>query len=95
MIKVVAKFRVESEKTEEFKTIADQLITKTRQEEGNIAYKLYQGKDKSQILTFIEEWDDQPALENHKQTEHYQNALPQIGELLISEPEVDIYILIK
>ena len=38
MIKVVAKFEVESDKVDEFKQIASKLIDKTRLEECNISY---------------------------------------------------------
>lgn len=95
MIKVVAKFSVQSGKVDEFKKIAEDLIDETRQEKGNISYELYQDTEDSQALTFIEEWEDQEALEKHMGTKHFQDALPQFEKITTAQPEANKYKLVQ
>ena len=95
MIKVVAKFEVESNKVDEFKQIASELIDKTRQEKGNISYELYQNNKNEQILTFIEEWKNQKALETHMETNHFRTALPKFQKISTVEPEINTYTKVK
>jgi len=95
MIKVVAKFEVESDRIDEFKQIASELIDKTRQEEGNISYELYQNNKNKQILTFIEEWENQKALETHMKTNHFRTALPKFQKISTAEPEINTYTKVK
>ncbi|MBF8435524.1 antibiotic biosynthesis monooxygenase [Halanaerobiaceae bacterium Z-7014] len=98
MIKVVAKFIVQEDKIQVFKDRVVDLIEKTRQEEGNIFYELYQDANNPQILTFIEEWESQEALKEHMGTDHFQETVPELEDLLIEEMdevEINIYKLFK
>ncbi len=93
-MKVVAKSKVRSDKIDEFKDKAEELIEKTRNEEGNISYELCQEVENPNILTFIEEWESQEALKMHMQTEHFKNIFPELKKLLVEEmeePEIDVY----
>lgn len=94
MIKVAAKFLVKKEKVDEVKSITQDLIDKTRKEEGNITYELYQDIDNQQIFTFIEEWESTKALQDHMKTEHFKKALPKLEEISAAEPEINTYKLI-
>ena len=98
MIKVVAKFIVQEDKIQVFKDRVEDLIEKTRQEEGNISYELYQDVNNPQVLTFIEEWQSQEALKEHMRTAHFQETVPVLEDLLIEEMdevEINIYKLFK
>ena len=95
MIKVVAKFEVEPDRIGEFKQIASELIDETRQEEGNISYELYQNNKNEQILTFIEEWKNQKALETHMETNHFRTALPKFQKISTTKPEINTYTKVK
>jgi|AntRauTorckE6833_2_1112554.scaffolds.fasta_scaffold133658_1 quinol monooxygenase YgiN len=94
MIKVVAKFVIKKEKIDEVKSITKDLIEKTRKEDGNIKYELYQGTDNPQIFSFIEEWKSKDALEAHMGTEHFKKAVPELENISVSEPEINTYKLI-
>lgn len=98
MIKVVAKFIVQEDKIQEFQGMVGDLITKTRQEEGNISYELYQDVDNPQVLTFIEEWEGKEELGAHMKTDHFQKTVPELEKLLIEEMEeveINLYQLLK
>ena len=90
MIKVIARCVVKQESLEDYKRIAAQLVAETMKEEGVISYDLYQDIHHPQILTFIEEWESEKALENHGKTPHYQRLVPQLDEFRL-EKQVDIY----
>lgn len=94
MIKVVAKSVVKKEKIEKYKKMVDELIEKTRKEDKNISYELYQDVDNPQVLTFIEEWEDHDGLEEHMNSEHFEKIVPQLNELRETS-EVNVYKKIK
>ena len=94
MIKVVAKSVVKKGKLEKYKEIVDELIDKTRNEEKNISYELYQDIDNPQIMTFIEEWKDQAGLDKHMNSEHFVKIVPQLNKLR-ETGEVNVYQKVK
>lgn len=91
MLKVVAKGYIKSGKTEKFKKIASELVDKSRKEEENISYGLYQDTDNNQILTFIEEWKDKAALNKHMKTEHFVRIMAELAKFQEKDMEINIY----
>ena len=79
MIKIVAKMLVKTDKVEEFKTVAKELVEKSRAEAGNVFYSLNVSTTNPRLLAFIECWKDQEAIETHKATEHFTGILPKLG----------------
>lgn len=63
MIKITAKSIVKSGAREEFIATARELVENSRAEAGNVSYHLYEDIDDPNILTFIEEWKDQAAVD--------------------------------
>lgn len=94
MIKVVAKSVVKKEKIEEYKEMVNELIEKTRNENKNISYELYQDVDNPQVITFIEEWKDQQGLEKHMNSDHFEKIVSQLNELRETS-EVNVYKKVK
>lgn len=93
MVKVVAKGYFYEGKAEEAIKMYEVLVEKTRKEEGCIAYNLYRDSKDSSILTMIEEWESQEALDKHMKTDHFTSLVPQIGKLRKSS-ELNIYELV-
>jgi len=94
MIKVVAKSIVKKEKIEKYKKMVDELIEKTRKEDKNIKYELYQDVDNPQVITFIEEWEDHKSLEEHMNSKHFEKIVPQLNKLRETS-EVNVYKKVK
>ncbi len=95
MIRIVAKNVIKSEKIEEFIALAKKLVEETNQkDEGCIHYELYQDLANPQILTIMEEWESQAALENHMAASHFKEIVPQFADFAFSPGEVNIYKLI-
>ncbi|MGD9566852.1 MAG: putative quinol monooxygenase [Sedimentibacter sp.] len=93
MVKVVAKGLFYEDKTEEAIKLYEELVSETRKENGCIAYNLFRDKKDPSILTMIEEWQSQEALDLHMKTKHFTTIVPQVGEFRKSS-ELNIYELV-
>lgn len=93
MVKVVAKGIYYEDKTEEAIKMYEELVEKTRMENGCISYNLFRDTKDSSILTMIEEWESQQALDKHMKTEHFTKLVPMIGKLR-KNSELNIYELV-
>ncbi|NMF04922.1 putative quinol monooxygenase [Clostridium beijerinckii] len=91
MIKIVAKSVIKTEQIEKYLTLAKELVDKSRKEEGCISYGLFQDINDSSILTFIEEWQDEKAINLHNNSEHFTRIVPLLGELRVGNGEVNLY----
>ncbi|HEY8891800.1 MAG TPA: putative quinol monooxygenase [Clostridium sp.] len=91
MITIVAKNSIKQEKVEEFKILAERLISESRKEKGNISYNLYQDANKSNILAFIEEWENDDAVKIHNASEHFTSIVPKFAELKEGQSVINIY----
>lgn len=91
MIIVTAKCILKDHKKEEFKIIAQKLIEETNKENGCISYDLYEDINDENIVSFIEQWTDKEALENHMNTEHFKTICPKLGELQIKDSIINVY----
>lgn len=92
MIKVVAKQTVKADKLKEFMPIAQTLVELTNKNDaGCIRYEMFQDLSDPQIVTVIEEWESQEALDNHMKAEHFLSVVPNLGVLCEKPPEINLY----
>ena len=76
---------------ENFIRTAKELIEKSRAEEGNISYGLYEDVENLNVLTFIEEWKDMDAISFHNSTEYFKRIVPMLAEFREGSSEVSLY----
>ncbi|MFL0168457.1 putative quinol monooxygenase [Candidatus Clostridium helianthi] len=91
MIRIVAQSVVKDDKREEYINLAKELIEKSRQEQGCISYGLFQDIKNPSIITFIEDWEDQKAIDLHNNTEHFKRIVPLFADLRVSKSEANFY----
>ncbi|AJA49938.1 hypothetical protein CPAST_c39000 [Clostridium pasteurianum DSM 525 = ATCC 6013] len=91
MIKVIAKGYIKLGEVDKFKEIASVLVKESRKEEENISYGLYQDANNEQILTFIEEWKDQSALDKHMKTSHFVDSMAKLSKFQEKDMDINIY----
>lgn len=91
MIKITAKSIVKAGAREEFIATARELVENSRAEAGNISYHLYEDIDDPNILTFIEEWKDQAAVDVHADSEHFQRIIPLLSDMTEEAIEISLY----
>jgi len=93
-IRVVAHLSALPNKIEETKALLLSVLAPTRKETGCIRYELHQNNANPQDLTFIEEWDNDAALDAHLQTPHITAALVKVPSLLAGAPDIRRYTLV-
>lgn len=93
-LRVVAHITALPGAIEETKAMLLGLIAPTRQEAGCISYQLHVNNANPAEFTFIEEWSDDAALDQHLATPHLAAALARIPELLAAPPDIRRYSLI-
>lgn len=92
MIKVVAKNFIKAEKADLFISLAKQLVQDTRQKDaGCIRYELVQDINNPLLLTMLEEWKDQEALDNHMAAKHFKEAVALFTDLEERPCEINLY----
>ncbi len=95
MIVIVAKNFVADGKTDEFKALTKSLIAASRKEEGCISYSLFEDIHDKNILTFIEEWKSEEAIQIHNNTPHFTSTVPKLGPLTAKPTEVNLYLVVS
>jgi quinol monooxygenase YgiN len=92
MITIIAKFRVKETEIPAFEKLASVVAQATRRERGNLSYQIYQSRKTANEFTFIEEWLNDTAIENHNQSKHFQDFLPEVERLLLAPPQIDQFV---
>lgn len=90
-VRVVAHITAKPEKIEETLEALTALIAPTRAEEGCIAYELLQDIGDATSFTFVEEWSSSESLNAHFETEHLQQILAKVDQLLAAAPDIRRY----
>ena len=85
MLKLIAEDFIDPDKIDLVLPLYVELVEKTRQESGCIHYELCQDRKDAGHFVFIEEWQDDAALEAHVASEHFQRLVPQIDAYSIAE----------
>ncbi len=91
MIRVVAKNYPKEGCLEEILDICKELVKLTREEDGCIAYELFQDVKDPSIIAFIETWESEEALGRHLQSEHFQRLVPPMKALMIKPGDMNIF----
>ena len=89
MITIVANFKIKSDCIDQFKRLALVCVRNTRKEKGNLSYKIYQGRTRLGEFTFIEEWLNDVAIEQHNKMPHFLTFLDQIKPLCEGDPVIE------
>ena len=88
---ISAQVFIKPEKVDAFLAATQSLIEKSRAEEGNVSYSLYQDpQDKTKFL-FFEEWKNQAAVDYHFATEHFQKFGETLNECSSTPAIITIY----
>lgn len=93
-IRVVAHIRPKQGSEGQVERVLRDLITPTHTEAGCRRYELYRNTADARDLTFIEEWDDDAALDAHLASAHLSAARARLAELLEGPTDIRRYRLI-
>ncbi|MGD1318223.1 putative quinol monooxygenase [Chryseobacterium sp. 2R14A] len=82
-IYVYAKWQVKEGKLDAVLQIMKEAAHKSAEEQGNLFYKIHQSKTDENTLILFEGYENESAVEFHRNSEHYQNlVVKQIIPLL-------------
>ena len=65
-------FIAKDENIDQLKVLLETMVEASRVEEGCILYNIYQMKEKPNTFVVIETWENNDALEGHKNSAHYK-----------------------
>ncbi len=68
----------------------EEMVERSRQENGNVSYDHYKKMGVSNEYEVIEHWADDEALETHKQSANYKEFWRGIGHYVKTEPTVTV-----
>lgn len=82
MIKVVCRAKLKQNvKVEEYLAIAKEVVSVSRKEKGCISYTLYEDINDPTILTTLEEWEDEEAIDQHNKNEKVWKVVLELRKL--------------
>jgi quinol monooxygenase YgiN len=82
---IVAKVFVKPEKIKEFTEAAKEMIEKSNMESGCRFYQLYQDPYVNTKFVFVEQYDNQAAVDAHFASDYFKGFGPKVTDL-VSEP---------
>ncbi|MDQ6811583.1 MAG: antibiotic biosynthesis monooxygenase [Actinomycetota bacterium] len=88
MIVVIGRVVTDAAKREQLVRIAHAVASTSREEEGCRSYRIYEDTEISNEFVFVEEWEDQAALERHFGTPHVAEFMQAIPETVVATPDV-------
>ncbi|WP_435117457.1 putative quinol monooxygenase [Halolamina sp. C58] len=91
MLVVHATFPIDPEQREEALDRAADLVEATREEPGVIEYSAVTDLVESDLLRFVEVYEDEDAFAAHVESDHFQAFEAKLPELLGGEPDVMRY----
>jgi quinol monooxygenase YgiN len=91
MIVVVGRVRTDAEQRSELIRIGQAVAAASRQEPGNIGYRLYQDTESEHDFVFVEEWESEEALQRHFATPHIAEFMRAIPRTLVAPPDVKFH----
>lgn len=89
MITIIAKFDVIQGKNDEFIKHAIDVTRETRKERGNLSYKILQSEYPNSGFTFIEEWLNDTAIEQHNNSKHFIKFMEVIKPIIKGEVKIE------
>ena len=91
MIVVVGRVRTDDANRDELVRIGQTVAAESRTEAGCISYRLYEDTELVNEFVFIEEWEDDEALQRHFATSHIRKFMRAIPATLVAPPDVKFH----
>jgi quinol monooxygenase YgiN len=88
-IGIIATLKVQDGKGAELEAVFAELAPAVRANEpGNKLYMLCKSRDEANTYVVMELYDDQAAIEAHRNAAHYKAAGPKLAGYLAGRPEI-------
>ena len=90
-VHVIARFTARPGKEEALRAALSGLVAPSRREIGCYQFDLLVNPSDARDFCFIERWDTEKALEQHRDTPHVKTASSQSIDLLEGPPDIRVY----
>jgi quinol monooxygenase YgiN len=94
-LRVIARAIAKPDHVIQVREILSALVERTRQEPGCLSYHLLENEADPTDLVFVEQWASAEAEQAHFTTPHVLSALQRLVGLLVSEPQINRYRVVK
>ncbi|PLS02243.1 putative quinol monooxygenase [Neobacillus cucumis] len=91
MIIIHATFHINPEKLDMFLEEIQPLIAASREENGNVSYRLQKDVENENVFTMVEVWKDMQAVASHNSSEHFTKFVAKAKEFLTAPLEVQAF----
>lgn len=91
MIVVVGRVVTDADRRDELVRIGKTVARASREEAGNISYRIYQDTELENEFVFVEEWASNDALQDHFATSHVGEFMQAIQATLVAPPDVKFH----
>jgi quinol monooxygenase YgiN len=91
VIVVVGRVRTDAERRERLIEIGQTVARASREEAGCLSYRVCEDTEVENDFVFVEEWQDDAALQAHFATPHIAAFMGAIQEAIVAPPEVKFH----
>lgn len=91
MIIIHANFHVNPAKQDLFLEEIQPLVAASREENGNISYRLQKDTESENVFTMVEVWQDMQAVASHNSSEHFTKFGAKAKEYLTAPLDVKAF----
>jgi len=88
MIVVVGRVKTDADRRNELIRVAQAVARASREEDGCASYRIYEDTEVENDFVFVEEWEDEEALQRHFRTPHIADFMHAVPATLLVPPEV-------
>jgi quinol monooxygenase YgiN len=94
-IVITAYLDIKTDQVDKFLTEVQEVIDKSRAEEGNASYNLFADLKEKNKFVFVEEWKGQAAVDTHFATEHFKKFGALMNEVAATPAKIKIFEVIN
>jgi len=91
VIVVVGRVSTDDSKRAELIAVAQKVASASREEAGCINYRVYEDTEQPNQFVFVEEWEDDGALQQHFGTPHIAEFMQAIMGTIVAPPDVKFH----
>ena len=91
MIVVVGRVSTDAAKRDQLIAVAQKVAAASREEAGCISYRVHEDTEQPNHFVFVEEWEDNGALQQHFGTPHIAEFMQAIPETIVAPPDVKFH----
>jgi quinol monooxygenase YgiN len=91
VIVVVGRVQTDADRRDALIQVGQAVARASREEQGCISYRVYQDTELENEFVFVEEWENDEALQRHFATSHIREFMQAIPPTIVAPPDVKFH----